>query len=109
MDNDINTSLGVTALYDVLKADISDAAKLQLIAEFDAVLSLNLIAAAEVLRGGESTSTNPDAGKIEALIAERAEVRKAKNWARADEIRDELTAMGIVVEDTPEGAKWKRV
>ena len=109
MDNDINTSLGVTALYDVLKADISDAAKLQLIAEFDEVLSLNLIAAAEVLRGGESASADPDAGKIEALIAERAEVRKAKNWARADEIRDELTAMGIVVEDTPEGAKWKRV
>ena len=108
MDNDINTSLGVTALYDVLKADISDAAKLKLISEFDEVLSLNLIAAAELLRGGVSAAADPEAEKIAALIAERAEVRKAKNWARADEIRDELTAMGIVVEDTPQGAKWKR-
>ena len=45
---------------------------------------------------------------MEALIEERQAARKAKNFARADEIRDELLAKGIVLEDTREGVKWKR-
>ena len=45
---------------------------------------------------------------IEALIRERQDARKAKNFARADEIRDQLLQMGIVLEDTREGVKWKR-
>ncbi len=45
---------------------------------------------------------------IEQLIEERQAARKAKNFARADEIRDELLAKGIVLEDTREGVKWKR-
>ena len=47
-------------------------------------------------------------GDIEALIAERQQARKDKNFARADEIRDELLAKGIVLEDTREGVRWKR-
>ena len=46
---------------------------------------------------------------IEALIEERKQARKAKNFARADEIRKELLKKGIVLEDTREGVKWKRV
>ncbi|MDE7258940.1 MAG: cysteine--tRNA ligase, partial [Lachnospiraceae bacterium] len=46
--------------------------------------------------------------QIEALIQERQEARKAKNFARADEIRDTLAAQGIILEDTREGVKWKR-
>ena len=46
--------------------------------------------------------------EVEALIAERAEARKNKNWARADEIRDTLKAMNIVLEDTPQGVKWHK-
>ena len=45
---------------------------------------------------------------IEALIEERQSARKAKNFARADEIRDQLSDMGIILEDTREGVKWKR-
>ena len=45
---------------------------------------------------------------IEALIEERQAARKAKNFARADEIRDQLSSMGIILEDTREGVKWKR-
>ena len=52
-------------------------------------------------------SASVDVARIEALMAERAEVRKAKNFARSDEIRNELTAMGVVIEDTPQGARWK--
>ena len=45
---------------------------------------------------------------IEALIEERQAARKSKNFARADEIRDQLSSMGIILEDTREGVKWKR-
>ncbi|MNJ72782.1 Cysteine--tRNA ligase [compost metagenome] len=45
---------------------------------------------------------------VEALIQERTEARKSKNWARADEIRDQLDAEGIVLEDTPQGMRWRR-
>ena len=48
------------------------------------------------------------AEEIEALIQERQEARRAKNFARADEIRDMLTNQGIILEDTREGVKWKR-
>ena len=49
-----------------------------------------------------------EAQKIEELLAERAQARKERNYARADEIRNQLTEMGIVIEDTPNGAKWSR-
>ena len=44
--------------------------------------------------------------EVERLIEERSQARKEKNWARADEIRDELKSRGIVIEDTPQGVKW---
>ena len=47
--------------------------------------------------------------EIEDLIQERQEARKSKNFARADEIRDELLAKGIQLKDTREGVKWKRI
>jgi len=55
----------------------------------------------------ERKEENLDA-RVGALIAERQTARKEKNFARADEIRNELTAMGILLEDTKEGVKWKR-
>jgi len=47
--------------------------------------------------------------EIEKLIEERQKARKEKNWALADKIRDDLKEQGIILEDTPEGVKWKRV
>lgn len=107
LDNDLNTSLGVTCLYDVLKAPLSDGAKLELIGEFDQVLSLSLLSKAAALREKENASGEEDA-EIEALVAARQAARSAKNWAEADRIRDQLQRLGIVVKDTPQGAVWKR-
>ena len=105
LDNDLNTSLAVTALYDVLKAKISDGTKRQLLQEFDAVLSLNLLEAA-----AQTEQNAPQEGdaEIDALVAARTAAKKAKNFAEADRIRDELTAMGITLVDTKEGTTWHR-
>ena len=110
LDNDINTSLGITALYDVLKADISDATKLYLVADFDKVLSLDLIKAAEELNANANGGADDElASVVEAKIAERAAAKKEKNFARADEIRAELLEMGIEIKDTREGVIWNKI
>ena len=122
LDNDLNTSLGITALYDVLKAKTGDATKLAAIADFDSVLSLGLIEKANAKReelkkqaavaSGAFTilaeDGTPDPA-VEAKILERRDAKKAKNFALADAIRDELKASGIELTDIPGGVRWKRV
>ena len=67
----------------------------------------NLAEAKENLAApAENGNTNSDP-EIDALVVERNEAKKAKNWARADEIRNELLEKGIALEDTREGVKWK--
>ena len=104
LDNDLNTSLAVTALYDVLKADVSDSAKLRLLGEFDQVLSLNLLEAARKAAQPQAAASLD--AQVEALIQQRQQARKEKNFALADQIRDQLKAQGILLEDTPQGVKW---
>ena len=110
LNGDLNTSVAVTALYDVLKAKTNDATKLAAIADFDQVLSLNLLKAAQALvkKEAEEAAASADP-EIDALVAERTAAKKAKNWAEADRIRDELKARGIEIIDTPQGAKWRKV
>ncbi|MEG2175446.1 MAG: cysteine--tRNA ligase [Oscillibacter sp.] len=116
LDNDLNTSLAVTALYDVLKAQTNDATKLALLADFDRVLGLNLTekaaekrktAASGTTSGGYTVQGEGDPA-IDALVRQRAEAKKAKNFAEADRIRDELKAAGIEVTDVAGGATWTR-
>mmetsp|Transcript_113257 Transcript_113257/g.243968 ORF Transcript_113257/g.243968 Transcript_113257/m.243968 type:complete len:504 (+) Transcript_113257:1-1512(+) len=61
----------------------------------------------EVLRGGSEGEDNGLAEKMEGLIADRAAARKAKDWGRADEIRDEIASLGVTIEDTPKGTTWR--
>jgi len=107
LDTDLNTSLAVTALYDVLKAKIADGTKLALIGEFDTVLSLGLLEAAAKKREEAAAPREGDA-EIDALVAARTEAKKARNFAEADRIRDQLKDMGIVLVDTKEGTTWHR-
>lgn len=120
LGNDLNTSLAVTALYDVLKYKTNDATKLFLLDDFDKVLSLDLIKKADEVRKRAAAAAKPTAGvysilaedgsedaEVTAKIQARYEAKKAKNFAEADRIRDELKAQGIEITDIPGGARWK--
>ena len=105
MDADLNTSLAVTCVYDVLKAkDIDGATKRALIADFDRVLSLDLLKEEEK-KQDEGGLTD---AQIEEMIAARLAAKKAKNYAEADRIRAELAAQGVVLNDTPAGTTFAR-
>ena len=110
LNADLNTSLAVTAVYDVLKAKTNDGTKLAALKDFDSVMCLNLLQAAQSLRQKqkqeEESSADPE---IDALVLARTEAKKAKNFAKADAIRDELKARGIEIIDTPQGTKWRKV
>ena len=78
--------------------------------DFDRVLSLNLLKAAKALKDKEAAEAAASADpEIDALVQARTDAKKAKNYAEADRIRDELKARGIEIIDTPQGAKWRRV
>lgn len=126
MDNDLNTALAVTALYDVLKAKTNDATKVALLKDFDTVLSLNLIEAAAKVReaakkaaeAAKNASTalvihcttegaDPElVARVEKMITDRANAKKAKDFATADNIRDSLSAMGVTIVDIKGGVNW---
>ena len=121
LGNDLNTSLAVTALYDVLKYNTNDDTKLKIIADFDYVLGLDLIRKADIKRENDRKQTaaageftiiaedgNPDP-EIEAKIQARQDAKKAKDFATADALRNELREAGVELTDIPHGVKWKRV
>ena len=83
--------------------------KLALINDFDKVLSLNLIEAGKSMLEESSNVDSQLEAFINAKIAERAEAKKAKDFAKADAIRDELMARGVAIKDTREGVKWELV
>ena len=101
--NDMNTALGITCIYDILKANVSDATKIEALKDIDRVLSLDLVTEVEAEAEVEKSPLDLE---IEALIAERAEAKKAKNYARADEIRNSLKERGITLIDTPQGTTY---
>ena len=107
MDDDFNTADAISAVFELVKfanttaGEDSSAAFVRALK--DEIVTLTDICGLTVERREEILDL-----EIESLIAERQEARKAKNFARADEIRDLLTQKGIVLEDTREGVKWKR-
>ena len=107
MEDDFNTADAVAAIFDLVKHANTTASAESSKAYLQGVLDL-IVKLSDVL--GIITKRQEDLldADIEALIAERQAARKERNFARADEIRDELLAKGIILEDTREGVKWKR-
>ena len=118
--NDLNTSLAITAVYDILKAKTNDATKLKLLGDFDYVLGLDLLAKADKKR--RELTAAPRAGafpilsepgeadaEVEAMLQARQDAKKAKNFAEADRLRDALKEKGVELTDVPGGVRWKRV
>ena len=107
MDDDINTADAIAVVFDLVRFANSevneDSSKAFAQAVKDEILLLGDVLGMIFERRAEVLDSD-----IEALIEERQAARKAKNFARADEIRDQLAAMGIQLLDTREGVKWKR-
>ena len=107
MDDDFNTADAISAVFELVKLANSnsseDNTKAYITAMKESIIKLTDILGLNVVKEEELLDED-----IEALINERQQARKDRNFARADEIRDELTAKGIVLEDTREGVRWKR-
>ena len=111
MDDDFNTADAISVIFEMVReintavSPAADPSKALAQACLDRFLELCDVLG---IPFGSDSSEDPEAKAIEEKIAARQAARKAKNWAEADRIRDELKAAGIVLEDTPQGVKWKR-
>ena len=100
LEDDINTANAISVIYDVLKAETNDLTKYELIKDFDKVLGLELTT--------ETNNTSEvDTEFINSKIEERIEAKKNKNYELADQIRNELLEMGIILKDTREGTTFE--
>ncbi|UQZ37454.1 cysteine--tRNA ligase [Paenibacillus sp. PK3_47] len=108
MQDDFNTPDAITAVFDwVNLANQTLANNETASADFAALLKAFAVMN-NVLGLVPEQEEEIASEEVERLIAERAEARKNKNWARSDEIRDELGSLGILLEDTPQGMRWRR-
>ena len=107
MDDDFNTADAIAAVFELVKY-INTTADGESSGEYLESLLKRLVSLTDVLGIIVEKEDEILDADIEALIAERQAARKEKNFARADQIRDELLAKGIILEDTREGVKWKR-
>ena len=108
MDDDLNTADAVSAIFELVKFANTKADENSSKA-FDEALKLEIAGLCDILGlKTERKEENLDA-EVEALIEQRQAARKAKDFAKADEIRDQLLAMGIQLKDTREGVQWKRI
>ena len=111
MDDDLNTADALSAIFELTReinaymGAHQDATKAFLTAAHD--LFMELTGVLNLVQQRDD-AVDPDAEKIEALIAQRAAAKKEKNFAEADRIRDELAAMGVTIKDTRQGTQWSR-
>lgn len=108
MDDDFNTADGISVIFDMIRevnTNINRNSSKEIIN-----IALNLIRelGAPLGIGQKSTKVNLE-NEIEELVNKRQQARKEKNWALSDQIRDELKDMGIILEDTPQGVRWKKI
>lgn len=109
MEEDFNTADALGCVFEMARRINSQLALSEVSAEFcNGAYSL-YYELLSLLGFEKKNSSSGDDDEIEKLILERTEAKKLKNFGRADEIRDILKSMGVVIEDTRQGVKWKRV
>jgi len=113
MNDDFNTAAAMGILFDAVYLINTSLKENETLPEKFFTLSKNALDEYDSILGvigsdDAETEHDEESAEIERLIDERTQARKAKNFARSDEIRDSLKARGIVLEDTPQGTKWKR-
>ena len=109
MEDDLNTGEALGAVFELVKdinTNVNDGVQSKALVEYAIKVFDELMNVLGLLYNRNTASSLDD--EIEALIQQRNDARKNKNWAEADRIRDELKAQGIVLEDTPQGVKWHR-
>jgi cysteinyl-tRNA synthetase len=104
--DDLNIPRALGAVWGMAKLDGRNDEIFRAIADADTILALDLDKEPE--EEAVNDAADPEADEINALVAERTAAKKAKNYAEADRIRNELTSRGIRLTDTPEGTTWKR-
>ena len=107
MDDDLNTADAVSAIFELVKFANTNAGE-KSSKEFVEKLKEEIVSLSDILGLLVDKKEESLDDEIEKLIAERQAARKARDFKRADEIRDQLLAQGIILEDTREGVKWKR-
>jgi len=104
INDDLNIPKAMSTIWNIIRNPKKSKELFQLLIEMDKILGLDIDKADK-----KNTDADPITEEIRKLIEERQKARKERNWTLADKIRDELKVMGIVLEDTPDGVKWKRV
>ncbi|MEM3459145.1 MAG: cysteine--tRNA ligase [Candidatus Bathyarchaeia archaeon] len=108
MDDDLNISVALAALFDFVR-EVNKLMDNNLLSKKEAEEVYNLMLRFDKVLGviGEAKKEEKLPEEAEELIRKREEARKAKDWKTADKIRDQLKAMGVIIEDTPQGVKWR--
>lgn len=109
MEDDLNTADAIGTVFELVRdinTSVNDGVQSKALVEYAIKIFDELTGVLGLLYNREQKGSLDD--EIEDMIKARNEARKAKNWAEADRIRDELKAQGIVLEDTPQGVKWHR-
>ncbi|HOR85908.1 MAG TPA: cysteine--tRNA ligase [Bacillota bacterium] len=104
INDDLNIPKAMSTIWNIIRNPKKSKELFQLLIEMDKILGLDIDKADK-----KNADADPITEEIRKLIEERQKARKERNWTLADKIRDELKVMGIVLEDTPDGVKWKRV
>jgi len=108
MDDDFNTPLALAALYELVRAINTARDNSATDDQFKSVQStLRELTNVFGLRLAEKTGSSEMEAQVNALITERNEARKQKQWARSDQIREQLKEMGVTIEDSKDGTKWR--